>query len=275
MIGGCAAAESRGKLFGGFARGSVDDGGAIGFFFEEIGGELVAAGLGELDDLDGEVVSTEAVDEEFGFSELKLSDDVFLDRGCCGRCEGDYGCGAKSGEEVAEGAVVGAKVVAPGGDAVGLVDGDETRLAPGEHLREVGNAHALGCDEEELQGAVEVIAAGLAGLVTGEAGVDAGDAKTGGGEFGGLVVHEGDERRDHQGGTTAGDGGELVAEGLACSGGHDEEDVAAVGGGATDGFLIGAKGWKAKGRVEQGGEVHRLVQFRILFVARRRQGAVK
>ena len=149
---------------------------------------------------------------------------------------------------------------------MGLVDGDERRLLFCEHLGEVGDAHAFGCDEEELENAVEVVAAGLAGLVAGETGVDAADAEAGGGELGGLVVHEGDEGRDDEGGTAAGDGGELVTEGLACSGGHNEENVAAVGGGATDGFLVGAKGWKAKGRVEQGGEVHRLAQFRILFV---------
>ena len=117
----------------------------------------------------------------------------------------------------------------------------------GEHLGEAGDAHALGCDEEELEGAVEVVAAGLAGVVAGEAGVDAGDAEAGGGELGGLVVHEGDERGDDERGASAGDGGELVAEGFAGSGGHDEQDVAAVGGGAADGLLIGAEGGEAEG----------------------------
>ena len=86
-----------------------------------------------------------------------------------------------------------------------------------------------------------------------------------GGELGGLVVHEGDERGDDEGGASAGDGGELVAEGFSCSGGHDEQDVAAVGGGAADGFLIGAEGFEAEGGVEQGGEVHQPLEFRILF----------
>ena len=67
-------------------------------------------------------------------------------------------------------------------------------------------------------------------------------------ELGGLVVHEGDERGDDEGGAAAGDGGELVAEGLASSGGHDEQDVAAVGGGAADRFLVGAEGTKPKAR---------------------------
>ena len=49
--------------------------------------------------------------------------------------------------------------------------------------------------------------------------------------FDGLVVHEGDEGGDDEGsaglaGLLAGDGGELVAEGFAGAGGHDEKDVA-------------------------------------------------
>jgi len=45
----------------------------------------------------------------------------------------------------------------------------------------------------------------------------------------------------------------LVAEGFAGSGGHDEEAVAAIGGGAADGFLIGSEGGVAEGGVEKGG----------------------
>lgn len=93
----------------------------------------------------------------------------------------------------------------------------------------------------------------------------AGDAEACGSELGGLIVHEGDERGDDEGGAAAGDGWELVAEGLACSSGHDEKDVAAVGGGTADGLLIGTEGLVAEGLVEQGGEVHQLAQFRILF----------
>ena len=76
---------------------------------------------------------------------------------------------------------------------MGFVDGDERGLAAGEHLGEAGDAETFGCDEEEVETAVEVVAAGLTGVVAGEAGVDAADAEALGGEFGGLVVHKGDE----------------------------------------------------------------------------------
>ena len=168
------------------------------------------------------------------------------------------GAGRRAGEEVAEGAVIGAKVMAPGGDAVGLVDGDEGRLASSEHLGEVGDSHALGRDEEKLEGTVEVVAAGLAGFIAGEAGVDAGDAEAGGSELGGLVVHEGDERADDECGAAPGDGGKLVTEGLSRSCGHDEQDVTAIGGGAADCLLVGAELGEAEGLVEEGFEVHLL-----------------
>ena len=137
---------------------------------------------------------------------------------------------------------------------MGFVDGDEGGLAFGEHLGEAGDAHALGRDEEELECSVEIVAAGLAGIFAGEAGVNAGDAKAEGGELGGLVVHERDERRDDERGAPTGDGGELVAQRFSGSCGHDEQDVAAVGGSAADGLLIGAECGEAEGSMEEIGE---------------------
>jgi hypothetical protein len=79
--GGKAAVEIGGEVFGIAARGGVDDGGARGGRAEEFDDELVAAGAGEFDDLDGEVGAAEAVDEELGVVKMKLGDDVLLDGG--------------------------------------------------------------------------------------------------------------------------------------------------------------------------------------------------
>ena len=136
--------------------------------------------------------------------------------------EGDYGSGPERGEILAEHAVVGAEIVAPLRDAVGFVDGDERGLAFGEHFGEAGDAQALRGDEEELQGPVEVIDAGLAGGGAVAAGVDALDREAAFLQFGDLVFHEGDERADDEGGAAARDGGQLIAERLARAGGHDE-----------------------------------------------------
>jgi hypothetical protein len=144
---------------------------------------------------------------------------------------------------------------------VRFVDGDEGGPAAGEHLGKARDAETLRSNEEELDGAVEISAAGLAGIVAGVAGVDAGDAEAVGGKLGGLVFHEGNEGADDEGGAEgagagAGNGGELIAEALAGAGGHDEEDVAALGEGAADGFLIFAEGWEAEGGVEEREEIH-------------------
>ena len=58
-----------------------------------------------------------------------------------------------------------------------------------------------------------------------------------------------------------GDGGKLIAERFAGSGGHDQQHVAAVDGGAADGFLVGAEGGEAEGGLEQGGEVRHCLEL--------------
>ena len=149
-------------------------------------------------------------------------------------------------------------------DAVGFVDSDERGWALGEHLGEAGYAHALGGDEEKVERAVEVVAAGCAGGLAVEAGVDAGDAQAKRGELAGLVVHESDEGRDNETssvvsggsdhGTAAGERGELVAEALAGAGGHDEENVAAGGCGFAHIALVNAKVAVTEDAVEELGK---------------------
>jgi hypothetical protein len=137
---------------------------------------------------------------------------------------------------------------------VGLVDGDERGLALGQHLRETGDPEALGGDEEELQGAIEVIDAGLAADGAVEAGVNAGDGEAEFAELGALIFNESDERADDESCAAAGDGGELVAEGFSGAGGHDEENIFALDGGLADGFLIDAEGGEAEISMEKLGE---------------------
>ena len=74
------------------------------------------------------------------------------------------------------------------------------------------------------------------------------------GKFRGLVVHEGDERGDDEGRAASGERGELVAEGFARAGGHDEQDVAAIGCCFADLLLVGAEVAVAEDAVEQSGE---------------------
>ena len=81
--------------------------------------------VGELDDLDGEVVAAEAVDEEGWLRELELGDDVLLDGGRGGGGEGDSGDAGEHVGDASEFTILRAELVAPGRDAVGFVDGEQ------------------------------------------------------------------------------------------------------------------------------------------------------
>jgi hypothetical protein len=83
-------------------------------------------------------------------------------------------------------------------------------------------------------------------------------AKIKGGELGELILHQGDERRDHQRRSAECDRGELVAERLPCSSWHDEQQVPARDGSAADGFLIGAELGESEDGPKKLGEVVRI-----------------
>ena len=68
-----------------------------------------------------------------------------------------------------------------------LVDRDQRQAFFGEHLGKAGNAEALGSDEQELQVALQIFGADLAGVEAFEAGVNAADTQAERREFGGLV----------------------------------------------------------------------------------------
>jgi hypothetical protein len=73
-----------------------------------------------------------------------------------------------------------------------------------------------------------------------------------------LVVHERNERRDHQGRAVAGalarNGGHLVAQAFAPASGHEHQGVAAAKYVLDDLGLRAAKGIKAKDFAQDGGK---------------------
>jgi len=115
---------------------------------------------GKLDHFDGEIVATKSVNEAGGRGHAELRDDVGLHGGRSGGGEGEdrnrIGTIAERGQILAEHPVVGAKIVTPLGDAVGLINGDERWRPFGQHLGEAGNAKAFGSDEEEVELAFEI-----------------------------------------------------------------------------------------------------------------------
>ena len=70
-----------------------------------------------------------------------------------------------------------------------------------------------------------------------------------------LILHEGDEGRDHQSEPVEENGRKLVAERLAAPGGKDRERWAICEEGLDDLFLAAAEFRKAEAGLEGGGEV--------------------
>ena len=125
--------------------------------------------------------------------------------------------------------VIGAKIVAPDRDTVGLVDYQACYAAPAQGVDKGQLAQSLGGNVDET-----VLAGGdafddAAQIVAVEAAVDGhGLAAQGSGEAVDLVFHQGNERRDDEGNPFSREGGQLVAERLTGAGGHDGQDMFAA-----------------------------------------------
>ena len=104
-----------------------------------------------------------------------------------------------------------------------------------------GTLSRSGGDEEEVEVSPEVAETDLAAFFALAAGVNAFGAEAHLLELGDLVLHERDQGADDQGDAAAGDAGELVAEGFAGAGGHDQQHVPALGNGLADFFLVRAE----------------------------------
>ena len=126
---------------------------------------------------------------------------------------------------------------------MGFVDGEEGERDLPEPFGGAVHESALGGDVDEAVFAGDgfLFEFAAVGFEDGAVEEDGGDAHLA--ELRDLVLHEGDERGDDDGGAAFLEhGGKLVAERFAASGGHDDADVAARGEGADDFFLAGAEG---------------------------------
>ncbi len=134
---------------------------------------------------------------------------------------------AERAQRGAEAAVGRPEVVAPLRDAVRLVHHEEVDRALLELVEKVAVGELLGRGEDELGLAAPDARERLAPLALGEHAVDGGGLQPALAELVGLVLHERDERRDHDRGALHVQRGQLVAQRLAGAGRHDGERVAA------------------------------------------------
>ena len=120
--GETAAGEGFGDAFGGGAARAVNDAALVFAFADEI--DDLFRGLILRDDAVGEVRAVEAGHEGLRIVELQVLDDVGADTAGGGGGERHHGDAGESRAECGELAIFWAEIVAPFGDAVGLVDGD-------------------------------------------------------------------------------------------------------------------------------------------------------
>ena len=152
-------------------------------------------------------------DLEGGGIQGESRDDVVADAGGSGGCQADDRGLGVCGPEMGEVGVCGAEIVAPFGDAMGLVDGDAGKLILGVDGVEVATEGltlaVLGSHVEEAGARVataEIFDDGVAVWERG-VGVDGGDFDAGRAEGGDLVVHQGEEGRDDDGDAMVDHGG--------------------------------------------------------------------
>jgi hypothetical protein len=181
--------------------------------------------------------------------------DVVLDQGRGGGGQGDGGHVPEGPPHGAQAQVVGAEVVAPLGEAVRLVHGEQAQRGLGAGLEEAGR-EALRRHVDQLVVAAHHALDPRAALVDRQGRVDEGGAHLPRRQGVDLVLHQGEEWRDDQGGAAPRQRRQLVAERLPGARRHDDEGVPALGDVLDDGPLAVPEAREAEALAQEQVEVH-------------------
>ena len=151
-----AALKRLGERLDALAGRAVDDGGGLAAEgFEQLGDLLQLLLLAaHADGVEAKVGAVEAGDAHVRVVEAEALDDVVADTGVGGGGEGDDGRVLEAGAGGAQIPVAGAEVVAPLGDAVRLVDGEQRHVDAAQGGDEAAVREALGGHVEQAQVAV-------------------------------------------------------------------------------------------------------------------------
>ena len=191
-----------------------------------------------------DVGAVEAGDDQPVVGNAELGEDVGAGAAVGGGGQREARNVAEAVEQRPQQAIVGAEIVAPFADAMGLVDREQGDLGFLEQLRKALAAGAFGGDVEQVELAVaERVADGA--RVFADAG-QRGGANPERGRRADLVVHQRDQRRNDDPGTVTGERGQLVGQRLARAGRHHRERVIPRHRPRDDLFLDPAEGGKAE-----------------------------
>lgn len=181
-------------------------------------------------DLQPDVGPVEAGDEDTRVAHAEPFDDVLPHRGRGGRGEREDRRAPEAPRGLGQPQVVGPEVVAPGGDALGLVHHEQRGVHLGQPVHHFVLGELLGRQVQEVHLALAHGRPGGVLLGGGQVGVD-GDGRGAAvavGQARDLVPLEGEERRDDHHRAGQQQAGDLVHGGLAGPGGHDDQGVPAL-----------------------------------------------
>ncbi len=227
--GDAAFREVLKELVGGANAGGVDDAGP-GLVFEH-GSDARELGLVVDRGRDGEkeIVPLRTEIDERGIVGMERLQDLVDDFPGRGSGKSEHGWVAERLARFADVEECGAEVVTPLRDAVSLIH-DQERDAAGcvEGCQKLRRLETLGRHVDQLGGVVLDVRGCVVRLAVGKSGVEFFYGDIGAGGLLLLILHEGDERRDHKDGFGQEEGGKLVGQGLSRSGRHDGKGVAAM-----------------------------------------------
>ena len=175
-----------------------------------------------------DVRAIEAADEHARLCQAQLGRDLAPGRRIGGRGQRDAGHLGPALVQDGELEILGAEVVAPLRHAMRFVDREQRDRQPVEPGEKAVGEQPLRRDVEKVDLAGSGPTADPALLLGRQAGVQELGADAELTQRRHLILHQGDERADDDGGAVAEQGRDLIAQRLAAAGGHDDERVAAA-----------------------------------------------
>ena len=237
------AREPGGHLVHALARQAVDDAGVGGMLRADEAQQLLArtpSGRGLVDAVT-DVRPVETADKHTSLLEAEARND-FAPRGFIGG--GRQGNTRNAGETLLQYRqldVFRTEIVPPLGNTVGLIDGEQRQGGTRQQVEGALQHQPLGRDIQQIKLSAQQLL--LDGTRAGgiEGGIEKRGAHPGLLEGRHLVLHQGDQRRDHDAGAGARNGRNLKTQGLATAGGHEHQGIAAGHEGGDDLLLRRAK----------------------------------
>lgn len=230
--------EPGGQFAAALAAAGVDDDGT-GETVEDVA-ELAFLVVGRADHI-GKVGTVEGHAEDIRLTKGEATLDVVDHLGGGRGSQGEHGTVGEEPADVGNAGVGRTEVVAPLGNAVGFVDGEEADGDARQFLKKKGGGKALGRNVEKLVVAVDAVFEEDNDFFVGEATVDGGGLDAAAAQLGNLIFHEGYQRRDHQADSGTGEGGYLKSDGLAATRGHEAQGVASAADAGDDVVLDAAE----------------------------------